>query len=85
MSDVTIYASPTCYYCTRAKDLFDQLNVPYTLIDISKDDSLREEMVEKSGGRRTVPQIFLKGTHIGGFDELNTLHKEDKLSEHLNH
>lgn len=78
MSIVTIYTTQTCPYCVRAKDLFKRKNVAYTEIDAS-DDEVRLAMVEKAGGRRSVPQIFIGSTHVGGCDDLYALDKEGKL------
>jgi glutaredoxin 3 len=80
MADITIYISPVCPYCTRAKSLLkDKGYDEYQEIDISTDASIREEMMEKAGGRRTVPQIFINGTHVGGFDDMYAMDKEGKL------
>lgn len=73
MAKVEIYTSPFCGYCSRAKRLLQSKNVPYTELDVSADHDLREAMVERSGGRRTVPQIFINGQHIGGSDDLHAL------------
>ncbi len=79
MTDITVYSTDYCPYCTRAKDLLSRLGQDYTEIDVTNDDALRAEMMEKSGGRRTVPQIFINGEHIGGFDDLNARHKDGTL------
>ena len=72
MPDVTIYTTVSCPYCVQAKRLLAHKGVPYTEIDVTMDPELRHAMVEKSG-RRTVPQIFIDGRSIGGFDELHDL------------
>ncbi|MCP5362237.1 MAG: glutaredoxin 3 [Hyphomicrobiales bacterium] len=79
MAKVTIYTKDYCPYCTRAKALFDMKKVPYTEIDITHDPELQNEVVQKSGGRRTVPQIFINDKPIGGFDDANTLNQQGKL------
>jgi glutaredoxin 3 len=80
MPKVTIYTTPVCPYCVRAKALLKQKGVSdYTEIDVSQDDQLREEMTKKSGGRRTVPQIFIGDVHVGGSDDLYALDQEGKL------
>ena len=80
MSPVTIYKTPTCPYCQRALALLHQKGVnDIQEIDISRDESLREEMLGRSGGRKTVPQIFIGSTHVGGFDDLSALDKQGKL------
>lgn len=78
MSNVTIYTTKVCPYCVRAKDLFKRKGVAYTEVDAS-DDDVREAMIVKAGGRRTVPQIFIGETHVGGCDDLYALDKEGKL------
>jgi len=85
MADITIYTTTYCPYCVRAKDLLkrkgeDVINE----IDVTTSDDLRVEMMEKSGGRRTVPQIFIGGTHVGGFDELAAMDKAGNLDNLLN-
>jgi glutaredoxin 3 len=77
MTDITIYTT-YCPYCTRAKDLLKRKGQGYTELN-AEDDILREEMIQKSGGRRTVPQIFINGKHIGGSDDLYALDKAGKL------
>lgn len=78
MPAVTIYTTQVCPYCVRAKDLLKRKNVAYTEIDAS-DDEVRATMIEKAGGRRSVPQIFIGSTHVGGCDDLYALEKEGKL------
>lgn len=77
--EVLIYTGPACAYCRVAKQLLDQKQVAYTEIDISTDPQQRETMVEKAGGRKTVPQIFINGQHIGGADDLRALESAGKL------
>lgn len=79
MPNVTVYSAPNCPYCVRAKKLLETKNQPFTEIDISEDASIRDEMIEKAAGRRTVPQIFIDERHIGGFDDLNALDKHGEL------
>lgn len=78
MAEVTIYTTRVCPYCVRAKDLLKRKGVAYTEIS-AEDDEVRAAMVEKAGGRRTVPQIFIGQTHVGGFDDLYALDKAGKL------
>lgn len=85
MPEVVIYVSPNCVYCVHAKALLEKLSIPYTQIDISTDEDVRREMIKKSGGRTSVPQIFIAGNHIGGFDNLSALYKAGKLIEYLRH
>lgn len=75
---VEIYTTPICPYCFRAKRLLDAKGVSYDEIDVMRDSGKRAEMMERSG-RRTVPQIFIGGTHIGGSDDLDALDREGQL------
>ncbi|HEY6418053.1 MAG TPA: glutaredoxin 3 [Candidatus Binataceae bacterium] len=79
MAKVEVYTTTYCPYCTRAKSLLKSKGVAFVEIDVTEDDELRAKMVELSGGRRTVPEIFINGTIVGGFDELKALDDEDKL------
>ena len=79
MAKVEVYTTTYCPYCTRAKSLLKGKGVAFVEIDVTEDDELRAQMVELSGGRRTVPEIFINGTIVGGFDELKALDDEDKL------
>ncbi|MFO1242096.1 MAG: glutaredoxin 3 [Rickettsiales bacterium] len=83
MTDITIYTTPICPYCNRAKDLLKAKGASYKEIDVSSDPSIRDAMVAKAGGRRTVPQIFIGDTHVGGFDDLSALDKAGKLDPML--
>jgi glutaredoxin 3 len=75
---VTIYSTTVCPYCVRAKELLKRKGVSYTEINVD-DDAERAKMIEKAGGRRTVPQIFIGNTHVGGSDDLYALEREGKL------
>ena len=77
--NVIIYTSSLCGYCYRAKSLLKRKNISYTEIDIDLDYEKRNEMVKKSGGRTSVPQIFFKNRHIGGCDDLLKLEKDNCL------
>jgi len=79
MSKVTIYTTPICPYCARAKRLFKDKGVAIDEIDVFMDSGARAAMEEKSGGRRTVPQIFIGETHVGGCDELYELEQDGAL------
>lgn len=83
MADVIIYSKDYCPYCVRAKRLLAQKQVTFREIDITNDENLQKDVKEKSGGRMTVPQIFIGDTHVGGFDDLNALNKSGKLDELL--
>lgn len=73
MAEVEIYTTQVCPYCVRAKRLLDKKGAQYREIDVSNDAALRDGMVQRAGGRRTVPQIFINGEHIGGCDDLYAL------------
>ena len=75
MQAVTMYYKPTCPYCQRAH----QLLTAYEGIDISREPERREEMIARAGGRKTVPQIFIGDTHVGGCDDLHALEAAGKL------
>ena len=83
MAKVEIYTKDYCPYCHRAKDLLDSLEVWYTNYDVTNDSEKQAEMIERSEGRKTVPQVFINGKGYGGFDDINALHKEGKLTELL--
>jgi len=83
MADVTMYTTQVCPYCVRAKQLLKSKGVnDFVEIDVS-DDEERAKMIEKAGGKRTVPQIFIGETHVGGFDDLYALNNQGKLDELL--
>jgi glutaredoxin 3 len=73
MAQVEIYTSPSCGYCHAAKRLLRRKGVEFTEIDVLREPQRRPEMVERAGGRRTVPQIFIDGRHVGGCDDLHDL------------
>jgi len=79
MADVTIYTSTMCGYCHAAKDLLKSKGVVYNEVDVTFDPAGRAAMTESAGGRRTVPQIFIGATHVGGCNELYALENEGKL------
>lgn len=70
---VEIYSSPFCGYCARAKGLLSRKGVDCVEYDVTADSSLRDVMIERSGGRTSVPQIFIGDRHIGGCDDLHAL------------
>jgi glutaredoxin 3 len=80
---IEIYTSPWCGYCARAKRLLGEKGVEYIEFDVTADTSKRDEMVERAGGRQTVPQIFINGQHVGGSDELHALERAGKLDPML--
>ncbi|MCW5751457.1 MAG: glutaredoxin 3 [Alphaproteobacteria bacterium] len=79
MAKVEIYTTMMCPYCARAKNLLGEKGVAYDEIDVSFDPALREQMTARAGGRRTVPQIFIGGTHVGGCDDLFALERAGRL------
>ena len=83
MKIIKIYTGPMCNFCDAAKRLFVRNNLKYEEIDISSTAGLREEMIKKSNGRRTIPQIFFDEYHVGGYQELRALEKENKLIDLL--
>lgn len=82
MPEITIYTTQSCPYCVKAKMLFKKKNVQYKEIDAS-DDKVREDMIVKAGGKRTVPQIFINGQHIGGCDDLYAIDSKGQLDKLL--
>ena len=79
MAEIVIYTKPGCPYCSMAKGLLDQKGADYTEIVASNDPDKKAEMVQKSGGRSTFPQIFIDGNHIGGCDDITALDRRGGL------
>ena len=79
MPDVTIYTRQLCGFCARAKQLLGQKGVDYTEHDATFDPGRKQEMIQRSGGGRTFPQIFIGETHVGGCDDLFALERAGKL------
>ncbi|NHF73694.1 glutaredoxin 3 [Paracoccus xiamenensis] len=79
MAQVEIYTTPTCPYCQAAKALLTRKGVAYAEIDVSRDPAVRDAMTQRAGGRRSVPQIFIDGHHVGGSDDLHALDRDGKL------
>ncbi len=79
MPEIEIYTTKVCPYCVKAKRLLDAKDVDYVERDVTGDDAAREALLVRSGGQRTVPQIFINGQHIGGCDNLYALEEEGKL------
>lgn len=79
MRPVEIYTTPICPYCHAAKRLLQKKGVEYSEVDVSRDPALREAMTQRAHGRRTVPQIFIGDTHVGGCDDLYALEDAGKL------
>lgn len=82
MPKVEIYTKLTCGFCYRAKKLLEMKKVPYEEYSVDVGGAKRTEMIERTGGRMTVPQIFINGQYVGGCDELMALEYQGKL-DHL--
>ena len=83
MAAIEVYTTPYCAYCVAAKDLLRRKGVEYVEINVAGDRERRTEMVERAGGRVTVPQIFIGDTHVGGCDELYALDEAGGLDRLL--
>ncbi len=79
MKNITMYSGPLCNFCEAAKRLFLRNNLEFKEIDISTKDGLRDEMIKKANGKRTIPQIFFDNIHVGGYVELRELEKKGEL------
>ena len=84
MSKVEIYTWQYCPFCIRAKSLLKKKNINFTEYKIDGDEDARELMIERADGRRTLPQIFIDNSGIGGCEDLYTLENENKLDALLN-
>ena len=80
---IVLYTTRYCGYCLAAKRLLAGKGLDFEEIDVSFDDEKRREMTGRSGGRRTVPQIFIHGHHVGGHDELTALEHAGELEDWL--
>ena len=83
MKTITIYTGPLCNYCDAAKRLLTRNNAKFKEIDISTVDGAIDEMILKANGKRTIPQIFFDNQHIGGYDDVRALEKDNKLQDLL--
>ena len=83
MKNITVYSGPSCGFCDAAKKLLGRNNLEYKEIDISTDPNLMSEMINKAGGKRTIPQIFFEDHHVGGYQELRELEKSGNLFKSL--
>ena len=83
MKKVVIYTGPMCNYCSAAKHLLNKKKINYEEIDIGYDDEKREEMLKKSNGAKTIPQIFIEEKHVGGYVELKALENKGELDSLL--
>ena len=83
MKNIVMYTGPSCNFCDAAKRLLVRNNATFSEIDIASKEGLMEEMIQKANGKRTIPQIFFDDQHIGGYDEVRALEKENKLQDFL--
>jgi len=79
MKPVELYTKRFCGYCAAAKRMLKAKGVSYSEVDVGAQPARRAEMLQRSGGGQTVPQIFIGGTHVGGFDDMNALERAGKL------
>ena len=84
MKNITVYTGPMCSYCDAAKRLLNKKNIPFKEINIALEEGKMEEMLKKSNGMKTIPQIFIEDHHIGGYDELRALENKGELDKLLN-
>ena len=83
MKNVTVYMGPMCAFCDAAKRLLNRNNIPYKEINIALEEGKQDEMLKKSNGRKTIPQIFFNEYHVGGYQELRALEKKGELNKLL--
>tara|TARA_B100000530_G_scaffold283710_1_gene197865 strand:+ start:336 stop:590 length:255 start_codon:yes stop_codon:yes gene_type:complete len=79
MKNIIMYSGPLCNFCEAAKRLLLRNNLEFKEIDISTKEGLRDEMINKANGKRTIPQIFFDDHHVGGYQELRALEKSGEL------
>jgi glutaredoxin 3 len=84
MKNITVYMGPMCSYCDAAKRLLNKKNIPFKEINIALEEGKMEEMLKKSNGMKTIPQIFIENYHIGGYDELRALENKGELDKLIN-
>ena len=84
MNTITVYSTASCPFCMRAKELLEKKGAAFTTISVDTNPEYIDEMVKNSGGRTTVPQIFIDDYHVGGFDELKALDDKGDLDPLLN-
>jgi len=80
---IVVYATAICPYCLRARLLLDGLGQSYQLIDVGRDRQARGEMIQRAGGRSSVPQIFIGARHVGGYDDLARAERDGSLDDWL--
>jgi len=79
MKNVTVYMGPRCNFCDAAKRLLIRNNISFNEINVALEEGKRDEMLNKSNGRKTIPQIFFNNFHVGGYEELRALEKKGEL------
>ncbi len=84
MKKILIYSSNICPYCSSAKNLLKNLNLSYQEKCIDNSDEIKQEMIKKSNGKKTVPQIFFGKYHVGGYDDLEVLYRNEEIMKLLN-
>ena len=83
MKNIIVYTGPFCNFCDAAKRLLKRNGLSFSEIDVSSGEKIKEEMIKKSNGKRTIPQIFFDDYHVGGYTELRELEKSNNLKEKL--
>ncbi len=83
MKNITVYSGPMCNFCDAAKRLLSRNNLEFKEIDVSTGPGIRDEMIKKANGKRTIPQIFFNEEHIGGYQELRALEVSGNLLSSL--
>ncbi len=83
MANIEIYSTGSCPYCVAAKNLLKSRGLEWTEVRVDTDMTQRQTMLTRSGGRRTVPQIFINDQHIGGFDDLVAADRSGRLAQLL--
>ena len=83
MKKIVVYTGPFCNFCDAAKRLLKRNGLSFSEIDVSSGEKIKEEMIKKSNGQRTIPQIFFDDYHVGGYTELRELEKSNNLKEKL--
>ena len=83
MKNITVYSGPMCNFCDAAKRLLSRNNLKFKEIDVSTGPGIRDEMIKKANGKRTIPQIFFNEEHIGGYQELRALEVSGNLLSSL--
>jgi glutaredoxin 3 len=83
MKNVTVYSTDYCPYCRQAERFLNEKGITFTTVDVTHDASMREKLVEMSGGRRTVPQIFIDDEAIGGYSDMIALHQKGEFEPKL--